>query len=321
MLANIAGLLLGLSIATLIMWQPIGRPRITLRELVQSRSTESYAQRRRQARVDDLAGTKPIFERFPIAERLLRRPLLRLGNSLDQTLFRYGIGNHDELIRRLRLVRPGVSPAAYRSQQIMFAIAAGMILPVLNFFGIHFFGPWPWWMWIALALIGAWWPSSQINSAMKERRARMDAEIPVMIDVFVLGSSAGQAPEVLLRQCGTLLTGPLGAALYGIAREAESAGGSYLSGIEELALRDKIDELRQFADAWRLAREQGTPLSASLGQISIGYRQRRHAARQEKMAALQVKMLIPLGCLILPSLFIIIMYPLIAEAARTLGSL
>ena len=320
-LALLFAAVLGFGVSSLILAHPSARRHITLAELVRMRSPAARAARAPR----DVMHGAPILP-MAAAERLLRAPLIRAGDAIEDTMRQYRIGDSDRLLMRLRQVYPGMSVAAFRARQFAYGAMSFVALPTCNvlatYSGITLltpFGQWHVALWLLACALGAWWPFLRLRDATNRRRDHMAREVPVMFDLFVLGSSAAQSPEVLLRNCGQYLTGPLGAALAGVAREADTGGLTHAGGLRRLAYRDQLDAVRQLADAWELTVKQGTPFPPAMLRVSENYQQRRENEMTEELGKLGTKMLAPLLLLMVPAFMLATVYPLMADLLTNIG--
>ena len=85
------------------------------------------------------------------------------------------------------------------------------------------------------------------------------------------------------------------------------------------ALRRLSDELgigalRRFADAVSQALAFGSPLAAVLEQQAQAIRDEQRSEMEERIEKVPVKMLIPMGTLIVPAMLIAILGPLLGSA-------
>ncbi len=294
-----AGLVAGLGLLLLV----IGRTRPRLEQQLQRLSAQGREDLELRAR----DALPPLF-RSRLLERGISPLLLDAGTALGRLLESVGIGAAD-LDRRLALGSPGVSPAQFRGQQLAVAVMAGASVPVLGLVGLEPFGPWP--MWIVPAAVAAGFaaPSWQLSARLRRRRSLLLSELPVTLDLFVIATSAGLSPEQTLVEAGRQLGGVLGTELRSVVREAGLGTQDYATGLQALADREQVRELRSLADAWRLAQSQGLPLGSAVLALSETVRAARRAQLLEDGGKAAVKMIFPVTLFIFPVFLVVLLYP------------
>lgn len=146
------------------------------------------------------------------------------------------------------------------------------------------------------------------------RRASCLSELPVMLDVVTLGLSAGLSFDSSLELYCDRYSSEL-------ARSLSEAMLSWRMGAStrEGALADLADELdsaafRRFAAVVCEALAFGTPLAEALDHQAQAIREERRSQVEEEIEKVPVKMLIPLGTLIVPAMFLAILGPLLGSA-------
>lgn len=161
-----------------------------------------------------------------------------------------------------------------------------------------------------------------VEMRRQEERRRRSSEalrqMPDMLDVLTLGLSAGLSFDASLElYCDRCDNG-----LSHAFREALESWRMGVSTRDE-ALRRLSDELgigalRRFADAVSQALTFGSPLAAVLEQQAQAIRDEQRSEMEERIEKVPVKMLIPMGTLIVPAMLIAILGPLLGSAL-TLG--
>ncbi len=294
---------LGAGLWLLVMAQPLGQPRP---ELV-TRLRRLSAQGRIELDERASAAGSPMFS-SALLERVLRPLLDDAGEQIGRLLRRAGIEAGD-LDRRLELGWPGMSAPQFRGQQLATGAVAFAAFPAMNLLGVHPLGVWPVWVWLGAFGAGFAAPSWQLNGRLRARRAAVLAELPVTLDLFVIAASAGLSPEQALVEAGRQLSGVLGAGLRDVAREAGLGTAGYAEGLQVLAEREGIAELRSLADAWRLSHAQALPLAPAMLALSETVRDRRRARLVEEGGKAVVRMLFPVALFIFPVFLVVLLYP------------
>lgn len=144
---------------------------------------------------------------------------------------------------------------------------------------------------------------------LARRRASCLSELPVMLDVVTLGLSFDASLELYCSRAG----GPL-------SRAFEEAMLSWRIGVvdRERALWELADELgvaalRRFAGVVGEALAFGSPLAEALERQAQVIRDEQRAQVEAEIERVPVKMLVPLGTLIVPAMFLAILGPLLGS--------
>lgn len=148
---------------------------------------------------------------------------------------------------------------------------------------------------------------------MAERRRACLAELPVLLDVLTLGLSAGLSFDASLElycaryhnELARLLAESMLTWRMGVrSREAELARLG-----EDLGL----PALRRFAALVGESLAFGTPLAEALEHQGEAIREEQRSLVEEEIERVPVKMLVPLGTLIVPAMLIAILGPLLGQ--------
>ena len=146
------------------------------------------------------------------------------------------------------------------------------------------------------------------------RRAECLSELPVMLDVVTLGLSAGlsfdSSLELYCERYGSelsrLFSEPMLSWRIG-ARSREEA-------LSRVADEVGASALGRFAAVVSEALAFGTPLAEALEQQAQAIREEQRSQVEEEIEKVPVKMLVPLGTLIVPAMFLAILGPLLGSA-------
>lgn len=168
----------------------------------------------------------------------------------------------------------------------------------------------------ALALAGRLGPVRRAWAAEGRARRRSEclAELPVMLDVVTLGLSAGlsfdSSLELYCERYRSELSRSLSEAMLSWrigARPREEA-------LALVADEADVSALRRFAAVVTEALAFGAPLAEALEQQAQAIREEQRSQVEEEIEKVPVKMLIPLGTLIVPAMFLAILGPLLGSA-------
>ena len=159
---------------------------------------------------------------------------------------------------------------------------------------------------------------------MEERaevmRARADClkQMPSMLDVVTLGLSAGlsfdSSLELFCSRYDNELARALGAAMLSWRLGTESREEALMG----VAHRLQVGSLDRFAGVVTQALAFGSPLAATLEHQAEAIRDEQRSQMEEAIEQVPVKMLIPLGTLIVPAMLLAILGPLFG-ASLALG--
>ena len=287
----------------MLVGQPLGRPRPELVARLRRLSVRGRMELEERA---ERTGSSMFSS--PLLERVLRPLLDDAGEAIGRLLRRLGIETGD-LDRRLALGWPGMHAAQFRGQQLATGAVAMLAFPAMNLFGVQPLGAWPVWLWVGGFVAGFAAPSWQLNARIRRRRAAVQAELPVTLDLFVIAASAGLSPEQALVEAGRQLDGVLGDGLRAVVREAGLGTAGYADGLQVLAEREGVPELRSLADAWRRSHAQGLPLAPAMLALSETVRDRRRAQLLEEGGKAAVRMLFPVALFIFPVFLVVLLYP------------
>lgn len=145
-------------------------------------------------------------------------------------------------------------------------------------------------------------------------RASCVSELPVMLDVVTLGLSAGlsfdAALELYCERGESPLARSLSEAMLSWRIGAQGRG----EALEGLARELGVPALGRFASVVEESLSFGTPLSEVLERQAQAMRDEQRSQVEEEIEKMPVKMLVPLGTLIVPAMFLAILGPLLGSA-------
>ena len=167
---------------------------------------------------------------------------------------------------------------------------------------------------VELALSSRWVRSWREHEELEYRRASCLSEMPQFLDIITLGLTAGLSFDASLELYCTSFDNGL-SRLFGEAMMTWRMGLDTRSGaLERLAREMDVQALRSFSSVVTEALEFGTPLSAALEHQAQAIRDEQRAEVEESIEKVPVKMLIPMGTLIVPAMLLAILGPLLGSA-------
>ena len=253
--------------------------------------------------------------------RALRHSGLRAAQKLvDYTAKHYSSADSKDMkVLRQRLVRAGIydprAPAVFFLSRVIFAVAlAGacfFILPMLGFHGKSTF----WIMVMVGGLLGYLAPSFYLDRLIAGKRLEHQSGFPDFMDLLVVCSDAGLSMEASLGRVARELgdTYPSLAANIHMANLEIRAGRTMTEALEHLGDRLGLDEARSFATLIQQSEELGSSIGDALRVYSDDMRHKRLSRAEEKAYALPAKLSIPMILCIFPTIFVVILLPVIVR--------
>ncbi|MGB6536823.1 MAG: type II secretion system F family protein [Xanthobacteraceae bacterium] len=285
---------------------------LTFAVMVGIRTREAV--RRRAARVG-------IDEEAAGGGRSLRHSGLRAAQRLvDYTAKHYSSAEgKDAKVLRQRLMRAGIydarGPAVFFLSRVVtaaaFGVAAFFVLPMVGFAGKSLF----WVMLMVAALVGYLAPSFYLDRLIKQKRLEHQYGFPDFMDLLVVCSDAGLAMEAALDRVARELGEPYPslAANIHMANLEIRAGCTMTEALAHLAERLGIDEARSFSTLIQQSDELGSSIGDALRVYSDDMRHKRLSRAEEKAYALPAKLSVPMILCIFPTLFVVILLPVIVR--------
>ena len=175
---------------------------------------------------------------------------------------------------------------------------------------------------ILLGFVGVWVGYALVVSCLQqeaqERARAVEAQISPMIEVVVLGLKSGLSFDKALEFYCRYFSGGLSVAI-------ENAHEQWRHGL--LSRSDALRQLSRSYDSLLFSRVMenivrslrfGTSLADSLSLLAAEARAVRRAKLEEEIAKAPVKMLLPVGALILPAMLILVLGPILLELMQGL---
>jgi tight adherence protein C len=167
--------------------------------------------------------------------------------------------------------------------------------------------------------VGCFLPQVALNRRARQRMERIDYEIPELVDLLLVGVEGGMGFNGAIRAASHRIDGPLGEELL-LLLQQQSLGASSVEALENMLARCETPAVHALVRTV----VQGERLGVSIGQLmrtlAEEMRKRRKAAAEEKAGKTPIKILFPLVFVILPSMFIIVLTPAIANLIHGFNS-
>ncbi|MGD1065450.1 MAG: type II secretion system F family protein [Vulcanimicrobiaceae bacterium] len=165
---------------------------------------------------------------------------------------------------------------------------------------------------VLIALVGWRTPSFMLSRAIKTRKEAVARDLPEFLDLLSTTVQAGLALNAALIQSTEVTKGPLHEELTATLSEIR-LGRSRRDALDALADRLNENSLTMTVSSIVQAERLGSDLADVLRELARESRDRRWTRAEEKAAQLPVKMIIPMALFMIPSLYLMIFGPVIAE--------
>ncbi|MBV9578107.1 MAG: type II secretion system F family protein [Chloroflexi bacterium] len=308
-------LLLGCGVYLILTTLSIGRPKRDLGERLRRLDVD---ERIRMAELD--RHTRPQLFTSRLLENILRPILEDAGGALRSVLGRVGLGGGRELETRLSVVRPGVDIAQFMGEKVASGVIVAAIFPLMNVLRITPFGAWPVWLWLVGFGVGFVLPDWDLDRRAARHRGLVLMELPTILDMLTLATSAGMALEQAIEEVARQSEGVVARELRVMTRELALGQRQTLpEALAGLAQRLGAPEVNHVLGRMSAAYEQGLPLAQTLPAQAQALRERQRVHVVEEGGKTAVRMLLPVALLILPALFVVVLLPAAVELTRLGG--
>jgi tight adherence protein C len=308
-------LLLGFGVYLILTAQPIGRPKPDLGDRLRLLDVD---ERIRLAELDRREA-HPLFA-SRLLESMLRPVIDDLGRMGRGVLLRLGVAGGQQLEHRLHVARPGVDVSQFMGEKLVSGAIATTTFPLMNALRITPFGAWPVWMWIIAAGIGFLLPDWDLDRRHARRHGMVLMELPTILDMLTLATSAGMALEQAIEEVARQSEGVVARELRLVVRELALGQRATLQlALEAMSERLGMPEVEHVLGRLAASYEQGLPLAQALAAHAQALRERQRLHIVEEGGKATVRMLLPVALLILPVLFVVVLVPAAAELTRLGG--
>lgn len=178
---------------------------------------------------------------------------------------------------------------------------------------------------LAALAFGILLPKFALRAWATRLRQRVNAELPLLIDLLRLLQGVGFSMDQSLQTLGDKLRG----AIPVLGREIHQANIAYMHGrtraqsLRRLGESFDDEDLRSLVQLMLQVHEHGGAVQEPLKQFSLRLREHRRATLKEKVGKLSVKMTVVMMLTLLPALMLVLSGPAIialADAMTRLGS-
>jgi tight adherence protein C len=301
------GALFGAGTLLVLTAQPLGAPHPSLARRLAALTPETGP--------DRIRAGEQVF-RTRLFEQSLRPVLERTGEGIARVLGRLGLDLR-ATEERLRAAGDRGGLALFEAQKLAGALIGFSFLPAAESFGL---GPvTPVWLWLAAAAGGFFLPEAILKRRAESRRRRMREDLVHFAELMSLAVSAGLGIEGAVDQAAGSGEGPLFDELRRLLREGRLRGESASATISRVPAEVGLADAESLAAAIGAAADHGTAITQALRAQARALRDRRRLELVEAAERAQVRMLLPVGLLILPAFFVVVLYPAAVQLLRLTG--
>jgi Flp pilus assembly protein TadB len=169
----------------------------------------------------------------------------------------------------------------------------------------------------ALAAAAFTVPDVVLARRVAHRTARMDEELPQLLDLLAAASHAGLGGPLALRRAVDAVRGPLADELR-VVLTAVDLGGRWREELRSAADRLELPDLHRTVTALSRTDTLGSSLSDAIMELATRVRDARRAALTERARKAPVKMLFPLVFLVLPAFLLLTVVPVLLSTLRSI---
>lgn len=176
------------------------------------------------------------------------------------------------------------------------------------------------WLWLVAFGVGFVLPDWELQRRANRRRGLVLMELPTILDMLTLATSAGLALEQALEEVARHSEGVVAHELRLTVRElALGQRRTLQEALDSMAERLATPQVEHVLGRLSAAHEQGLPLGQSLAAHAQALRERQRLHIVEEGGKATVRMLLPVALLILPALFVVVLVPAAVELTRLGG--
>ncbi len=153
------------------------------------------------------------------------------------------------------------------------------------------------------------------SAASRDRRTRLEAQLPAALDLVVSALDVGRPPVIAVGLAADATADPLGAELSQLASRLAVAidpAAVWSSTLDDPALGP-------VGRAFRRAEISGMPVAQVIAGVADELRRERKARRRDDSRKVAVRTAAPLGACFLPAFFLIGIVPTIMGAFRNIS--
>ncbi len=171
----------------------------------------------------------------------------------------------------------------------------------------------------APAALVAWRvPDLVLARAARRTSAAADREIPVLLDLLAVATSAGLPPQLAFRRAVEAATGPLADGLRSVL-DASDLGVRWRDELIAVGDRLALPDLQRLLGALARTDSLGSSLAEEIEHLATDVREVRRATAAQRARTAPVKMLFPLVFLVLPAFLLLTVVPVLLTTVRSIA--
>jgi tight adherence protein C len=172
---------------------------------------------------------------------------------------------------------------------------------------------------IVAAGIGFVLPKSIVEHIARKRTARIDYEVPELVDLLVTTIEAGIGFGSALQLSARRVRDPLGSELR-LTLGEQAMGLTMSEALQNMLERtNRSTSMRAFVQSIVQGETMGVSMGRTLRDLAVDMRKRRKQAAEERAQKAPIKLLFPLTFLILPAMLLVILTPAVRAISHGLG--
>ena len=173
---------------------------------------------------------------------------------------------------------------------------------------------------VAFPAAGFMLPDALLEREARRRMRRLVVSLPDALDLLAVGAEAGRSPGAVLGEIATATTGPLATEVAVTTAEIE-CGSSQNDALGSLRDRVRGGQVAALTAALERSQRYGSPLADQLRDraTSLRHEQRRRIEELAARAAPKIQLVVALA--LVPSVLLMIVAALVANAELLLGGL
>ncbi len=277
-----------------------------------------------QARLEELTkrGETVDLEKIELSQPFAERVIYPIARKLGEVAIRFTPQNALQSIsKKLELAgSPArLDPTIFlASQFIAMALFAGLVVLVFTV------GPTKWSAGriilaaLLFGLLGFYFPQLWLSSKITRRQTNIRRAMPDALDLLTICVEAGLGFDAAMAKVSEKWQTELSLAFARVIQEIQ-LGKMRREALRDMADRIGIPEMTSFVAAVIQSESLGVSLAKVLRIQSDQMRIRRRQRAEEEAHKAPIKMLIPMGLLIFPSLLIVLLTPAGLRLIGTLG--
>jgi tight adherence protein C len=161
-------------------------------------------------------------------------------------------------------------------------------------------------------------PKTIVERSARDRTAKIDYEVPELVDLLVTTIEAGIGFGSSLQLCARRVRDPLGQELR-LTLQEQAMGLGMNDALENMLARTaRSVSMRAFVQAIVQGETLGVSIGKTLRDLAVDMRKRRRQVAEERAQKAPVKLLFPLTFLILPAMLIVILGPAVRAISHGL---